>query len=306
MRRAPPRISSSMPTCPVRRVADTTPAMKAPSWALRRSPQSDADRCGQLVGGDDAGEDGVLPVVADVSDPVGPADDLALGGGRRRAGPAVVGDAVDRLGAQVERGQGHVRPPGRVVETAGHVGVQRVLAGVPARPVAAVVAEGDGLGEVHVEAAGPCDRRGHLCHLEGMGQACALVVLGEHEDLRLSRQATERAWHGGCGRGHARSTCATDRAPRARAGCRRPTGGWRRAPAASPRAPGAPPCRSAPRAARSASADPGAGPTRAWESAWARRTGPEYPAIVAAQRALRSDARGLGRAAHVLQSARSL
>src|SRR5271166_6490421 len=118
------------------------------------------------MGGDDAGQDGVLPVVTDVGDPVGPAHDLALGRRRGGAGPAVVGDAVHRLGAQVERGQGHERAPGRVVEPTGNVGVERVLAGVATGPVPAVVTEGDGLGEVHVEAAGPCDGRGDLRYLE--------------------------------------------------------------------------------------------------------------------------------------------
>ena len=82
--------------------------------------------------------------------------------------------------------------PRRVVEPAGHVGVERVLAGVPARPVPAVVPEGDGLGEGHVEPAGPGDGRGDLRHLERVGEAGALVVLGEDEDLGLAGQPAER------------------------------------------------------------------------------------------------------------------
>ena len=166
--------------------------MKAPSWALRRSPHSERTAGGQLVRGHDAGQDGVLPVVADVGDAVGPADHLALG--RRRGGPrpAVVGDAVDRLGAQVEGGERDQRPPGRVVEPAGHVGVERVLAGVTARAVPAVVAERDGLGQGDVQPAGPGDGRGHLRHLERVGEAGALVVLGEDEDLGLAGQPAER------------------------------------------------------------------------------------------------------------------
>ena len=65
---------------------------------------------------------GVLPVVADVGDAVGPADHLALGGGGGRAGPAVVGDPVEGLGAQVERGQRDVGPPRGVVEAPGTKG----------------------------------------------------------------------------------------------------------------------------------------------------------------------------------------
>ena len=165
--------------------------MKAPNCPLRRSPHSERDRRGQLVRRHDAGQHGVLPVVAHVGDAVGPAHHLAFGRGRRGPRPAVVGDAVDRLRAQVERRQRDVGAPGRVVESLGHVGAERVLAGVAARTVAAVVAECDGLGQVDVEAAGPRDGRGDLRHLEGVGQTRALVVLGEHEDLRLAGQAAE-------------------------------------------------------------------------------------------------------------------
>ena len=166
--------------------------MKAASWALRRSPQRSRTDRGQLVRGHDAGQHGVLPVVADVGHPVGPADHLALGGGRCRTGPAVVGDAVDRLGAEVEGGQRDVRPPRRMVEAAREERVEGVLAGVPARAVPAVVAQGDRLGQGHVEPAGPGHRRGHLGHLECVGEAGALVVLGEDEHLGLAGQAAER------------------------------------------------------------------------------------------------------------------
>ena len=94
-------------------------------------------------------EDGVLEVVADVGDAVGPRHDLALGGGRRGPRPGVVADAVERLGAQVERGQHDVGAPHGVVVALGEVGGEGVLAGVAAGTVAAVVAEGDGLGEGH-------------------------------------------------------------------------------------------------------------------------------------------------------------
>ena len=165
--------------------------MNASSCALRRSPHTVRTAAGQLVRGHDARQHGVLPVVAHVGDPVGPADHLSLGGRRRRARPAVVGDAVDGLGAQVQGGEGDEGPPRRVVEPARHVGIERVLAGVAAGPVPAVVTEGDGLGEGHVQPAGPRDGRGDLCHLERVGEAGALVVLGEHEDLGLAGQPAE-------------------------------------------------------------------------------------------------------------------
>jgi hypothetical protein len=104
----------------------------------------------------------------------------------------VVGDAVDGLGAEVERGQRDVRPPGGVVEAAREEGVERVLAGVPAGPVPAVVAQGDRLGQGHIEPAGPGDGRGHLGHLECVGEAGPLMVLGEDEHLGLAGQAAER------------------------------------------------------------------------------------------------------------------
>ncbi len=68
---------------------------------------------------------------------------------------------------------------------------ERVLAHVPARSVAAVVAQRDRLGQRHVQATGPGDARRHLGHLEGVAQSGALVVGGEDEDLRLSRQTAE-------------------------------------------------------------------------------------------------------------------
>ena len=141
--------------------------------------------------GDDAGEHGIFEVVAHVRDAVGPRHDLAFGGGRRRPGPRVVADAVECLGAEVERGQHHVGAPHGVVVPAGDVGGEGVLGCVAPGPVPAVVAEGDGLGEGHVEAARAGDGGGDLGDLERMGQAGALVVVGEDEDLGLSGESAE-------------------------------------------------------------------------------------------------------------------
>ena len=140
-----------MPTRPVAAVASTIAWMKAPSCCGALPHRARTTR-GQHLGADDAGGDGVLEVVADVGDAVGPRHDLALGRGRRRPGPGVVADAVERLDAEVERGEHRRRRPRRVVVPAVDVGRQGVLAGVAARAVAAVVAEGDGLGERDVEA----------------------------------------------------------------------------------------------------------------------------------------------------------
>ena len=110
------------------------------------------------------------------------------GAGQR---PRVVADAVEGLGAEVERRQHDVGAPDGVVVAVGEVGVEGVLGGVAARTVAAVVAEGDGLGERDVEPQRPGDGGGDLGDLEGVGEAGALVVVGEDEDLGLAGEAPE-------------------------------------------------------------------------------------------------------------------
>ena len=226
--------------------------MKVPSWRPRRSPHRSRTMAGRAAGVTMPAADGVLEVVAHVGDPVGPAHHLALGGRRRRPGPGVVADAVERLLAQVERRAATTSAPhDGVVEAAVDVGGEGVLAGVAARAVAAVVAEGDGLGEGHVEPAGPGDAGGHLGDLEGVGQPGPLVVVGEDEDLGLAGQAPEGAASAGCGRGRARSRCATGRAPRPGHGRPHPGRGWPRGRAGSPRAPRGRPGRNRGRACRS-------------------------------------------------------
>ena len=180
-----------MPMRPDSAAASTIAAMNAPSWREPGRAAARGDAVGQHVGGDDARHDGVLEVVAHVGDAVGPRDDLTLRRLRRRAAPRVVADAVERLGAQVQRRQRDVGAPHGVVVAAGDVRRQGVLAGVAARAVPAVVAEGDGLGQRDVEPEGAGHRRGHLGDLEGVREAGPLVVVGEHEDLGLAGQAAE-------------------------------------------------------------------------------------------------------------------
>ena len=105
----------------------------------------------------------------------------------------MVADAVERLGAQVERREHDVGAPHGVVVPALDVRRQGVLAGVAARTVAAVVAEGDGLGEGDVEAQTAGDRGGDLGDLEGVGEPRALVVVGEDEHLGLAGEPSEGA-----------------------------------------------------------------------------------------------------------------
>ena len=216
-----------MPIRPVRNVVSTSASMKVPSCWPRRSPHRSRTTDGQCGRGDDPAADRVLEVVADVGDPVGPADHLAFGGGRGRPRPRVVADAVEGLLAQVERGQRDVGTPGRMIEPPVDERGEGVLAGVPTRTVPAVVAQGDGLGEGHVQPAGAGDAHGHLGHLERVGQPGPLVVVGEDEDLGLAGQPPERRGvqdpvavplEAGPPRGPA---------PRSGPGCRRPsrTGG---------------------------------------------------------------------------------
>jgi len=104
----------------------------------------------------------------------------------------MVADAVEGFFAEVERTERDVGSPFGVIETSLDEGRQRVLAGVTAGAVTAVVAEGDRFGERHVQSERPADRSGHLRDLESMGQPGPLMIVGKDEDLRLARQAPER------------------------------------------------------------------------------------------------------------------
>ena len=124
--------------------------------ATRRTAER-SDLVGQVVRPHDASRHCVLEVVADVGDAVSPRDDLSLGGLRCRTRPGVVSDAVECLRAEVERFQGDVSTPDRMVEPAFDVWGERVLGGVATRPVATVVPERDRFGERHVQPERPTD-----------------------------------------------------------------------------------------------------------------------------------------------------
>ena len=167
-------------------------AMKPPSWALRSVPYGLDDLGGQVGGGDHPGVDGVLEVVADVGDAIGPGHDLALRRRRGRAVPGVVADGVQRLGAQVQGLEHDVGAVDGVVVAALQVRRQGVLGRVAGRTVAAVVTQGGGQGQGLVQAGGPGDGRGHLAHLDGVGQAGPqVIVVGRQVDLALAGQAPE-------------------------------------------------------------------------------------------------------------------
>ncbi len=189
--------------------------------------------------------------------------------------------------AQVEGGEGDVGPPWRMVEPAVEVRGEGVLAGVAPRAVPAVVAEGDGLGQGHVEPTGPGHAGGHLGHLEGVGQPGPLVVVGEHEDLGLAGQSAE----GGGVEDAVPIPLEAGPPAVGLLGPHPPTRavgpGWPPVPAGRPPWPRGPGGR-----VRSDHPRTAAGrrrPTEAWLSAWAKVIpGPPWPAMVDAQRRFRS------------------
>ena len=78
-------------------------------------------------------------------------------------------------------------------EALGERGVERLLAGVPERRVAGVVAEPDRLDEILVQAQRAGDDAGDPGRLERVGHPGAVVVAGGvDEDLRLALQPAER------------------------------------------------------------------------------------------------------------------
>ncbi len=137
--------------------------------------------------------DRVLEIVAHVRDPVGPSDDLAFGRGRSGPIPRVVANGIERLGTQIERSEDDVGAVDRMVIAPVDERRQRALAGMPTRTMAAVVADGGGLDERHVEPKWTCDRNRDLADLDGVGQSGAdVVVVGCDEDLTLACEPTER------------------------------------------------------------------------------------------------------------------
>jgi len=76
----------------------------------------------------------------------------------------------------------------------GHAAVEFLLAGVAEGRVADVVSEGEGFGEVLIEAETDGDGAGDLGDLEGVGEAIAeMVGDGGREDLGLIFEATKGA-----------------------------------------------------------------------------------------------------------------
>ena len=117
-------------------------------------------------------------------------------------------DAIDRLDAEVEPLAILLEPlhdagallvvakeaqvVHAAVQTARHGMLERPLAAVAEGRVAQVVAEGNGLREILVEAERPCDVPRDLGDLKGVREARAVVIpLGCQKDLRLVGKAAE-------------------------------------------------------------------------------------------------------------------
>ena len=158
---------------------------------------------------DQIGADGVFDVVVQVGDGVGEFDDFALeGGGGAPAffagdGGAAFGvaeDAVTRLEHEVEALAvilevfDDAERLFVVAEAVGEQQAERCFAGVTEGGVAEVVAHGDGLGEVFVEAERAGDGAGDLLDLDGVGHAGDDVVgVRGDENLGLVLETAEGA-----------------------------------------------------------------------------------------------------------------
>ena len=115
----------------------------------------------------------------------------------------MLGEALQRLERQVEAVEARIlaleprhdlEALGVVVEAAvgRHGRGQRPLAGMAERRMAEIVGQRQRLGEILVEAQQAGDGAGDLRHLQGVGEARAVVVaLVEHEHLRLVGEAPE-------------------------------------------------------------------------------------------------------------------
>ena len=151
------------------------------------------DGDGDVGGVDDAPPHGVVDVVVDVGDLVGQAHHLPLPGlGALR--PGVAQDAVPHLPGEVQPVPLLLQPVHHpqgllvVLEAPGHDLAQQPLPRVPEGGVPQVVAQGDGLGEVLVEAQAPGDGAGDAADLQGVGHPGAVVIplrLEEHLGLVL-------------------------------------------------------------------------------------------------------------------------
>ncbi len=172
----------------------------------------------ELLQRDQSGTQAIVDVMVVVADLVGQIAQLRLDGGLRpldEAPPeiaqlmrllrrAVLEDAFARFVGEVEAVECAIALLQQingaqalqiVLEAAviPHAGIERILAGMAERRMSEVVGEGDGLGQVLVEAHRARQGAGNLRHLDAVSEAGAEeIAFVIDEDLRLVFQAAKR------------------------------------------------------------------------------------------------------------------
>ena len=162
-----------------------------------RFAEAGDDRGRELVTSEHTGSQGIERVVRKVGDPIGESDAERLGGrGRWIDLPGVRPDPVADLPGQVrvlELLEDADALRGVVPLGGCEVRAERILAGMPERRVANVMAERDGLRQGLVQAQRGGEGSRNLRDLRGVGQARdVMVALGIEEDLCLVLQSAER------------------------------------------------------------------------------------------------------------------
>ena len=159
-------------------------------------PQADLPR--QVLLGEDAAADGVFDIVVHIGDFIGIADHPALLRPAPCLAVAVRQDALSHLLGEIEAAAvpfqtgHHPDALGGVVEVGVVDVLKGVFPGVAEGGMPQIVPQGDGLGEVLVEAQRPAQGAGDLANLQRVGQPGAVVVaLRGKKDLRFVGQPPE-------------------------------------------------------------------------------------------------------------------
>jgi len=103
----------------------------------------------------------------------------------------MVADSIEGFYTEVQRLECDIGTPDSVIKSAVKIRRQRIFGRVTARPVAAVMAEGDRFGERHIEAEGSTHRAGHLGYFKGVSESCSLMIVREDENLGFPRETTK-------------------------------------------------------------------------------------------------------------------
>ena len=103
----------------------------------------------------------------------------------------MVADAVKSFCTKVEWHEGDICPPHRVVVSIVEVRAERVFIRMASGAVPAVVANGNCLSEVDVEAERPCYRTSNLGYFERVGEARTMMIIRKDEDLGFASKTTK-------------------------------------------------------------------------------------------------------------------